>query len=1131
MNEQQLSHHCSHFHPGNIKSTKNDYRKKFSLKEKLTLKHHKIMNLISKKQIIIVISAIMLFPLFSSPAYANNIIYEKYQDKRITLKHANAPIKSIFASITSQTSLKFIFEESVLEKVKNISIDIKSGTLNSVLDVISKQTGLVFRQNDNTIAVSMGTIQHQTAQVPTRQSDKISGTILDVNNEPLIGVSVTIKGTTKGTITDEDGKFQLDVPENDILIFSYIGYETQEVAVKGKSVINLTLNENLNDLNEVVVIGYGTQRKGDITSSVASVKSENFTKGAVKDVGQLIQGKVAGLAISNPNGDPTGSTQIQLRGNNSIKGANTDPLILIDGIPGSLSTVAPEDVESVDVLKDGSAAAIYGTRGTNGVILITTKRAQGAQINTVEYNGYISTSKIANKLDMLSASEFRELYPTEDHGGDTDWLNEITRTPLTHVHNLSLQGGTASTNYIANINYTSQEGIMKKSDSETFQGRIQVSHRMFDDKLQLRFGILGKKNQFASTNNAGSWNGYTYRQATLHNPTDPVRNADGSWYENVNKFEYENPLARLYECYGNVKNTDIRFNGSIIYNPIKDLTLSAVMSYNRQNRNHGYSETRNHISALRDGLAGWSSVGAYTKMEKLVELTAQYNKEINAHKFSILGGYSYNETDFEDMYFSNYGFQDDYMGGWHNIGAGSALKEGLAEGSSTKTTSNLIGFFGRATYSYMNKYLLMASLRYEGASQLWGTDNEWGAFPSVSLGWRITEEAFMKDQHIFDDLKLRIGYGVTGSQPSARFLGIAMVNYGGYAYVNGKWVKTVVPASNANPDLKWEEKKETNIGIDFTALKGRLSGAIDIYNREVDGLLFEYTVPTPPNLYPTTWANGGKLQNRGLELLLSGIPVVNKDFEWNTTVTFSTNSNKLKSLSGSVFKTEYDYFDTGTAEYSGQVTGSHRVQVGEKIGNFYGFKVVDVDDEGKWIYLDRDGNRVPYDNFTHAPEDKHMIGNGVPTWYGGWNNSFRYKKFDLNITMRGAFGFQIINAARMNYENTKNSRMENRLKSVTDKVFGKTQLSKSVEPEFNSYYIEDGDYWKIDNITLGYTFDKVGKYIKSLRVYGSVLNALTITGYKGIDPELEINGLTPGYDSRDRYPTVRSFTLGVGVKF
>ena len=961
---------------------------------------------------------------------------------------------------------------------------------------------------------------------------KVTGKVKDSSGEPVIGASVVVKGNnTMGTITDFDGNFMLDVPAKSVLVISYIGYVTQEVPTAGKNSLEIVLKEDTKTLDEVVVIGYGTQRKGDVTSSVASVKADNFVKGAVKDVGQLIQGKVAGLAITNPNGDPTGSTQIRLRGTNTIGGANTAPLVLIDGIPGELGTVAPEDVESVDVLKDGSAAAIYGTRGTNGVILITTKQAKGVDINQVEYNGYVSTSLIAKKLDMLNADEFRTLYPDQDHGADTDWIDEISRTPVSHVHNLSLMGGNSKTNYIANLNYASRQGIMKKSDFESFQGRIEVTHRMFDDKLKLKFGLFGKKNQMESTTNGGSFRGWVYGQATRRNPTDPVRNEDGTWNENVSKFEYENPLALLYEAEGNVKKTQLRDNGNIVYNPIKDLTLSAVFSYIRDNMNRGYGETLNHISALRDGLAGWSSVGAYTKMEKLMELTAQYSKEIGAHKFTVLGGYSYNETDFEELWIDNYGFQDDYFCGWHNIGIGSALKDGKANIGSKKTPTNLIGFFGRATYSFKNRYLLMGALRYEGASQLWGTDNAWGLFPSVSVGWRITEEAFMKNQKIFDDLKLRVGYGVTGSQPKNPFLGVAMLKYGSYAFVNGNWIQTIVPASNPNPDLKWEEKKETNIGLDFVSWGGRLSGSIDYYNRDVDGLIYEYGVPTPPNLYNKTMANGGTMRNRGVEVLVTVVPVQNKDFEWSTTGTFSLNSNKLISLSGSIFKSDYDYFNTGTVEYSGQVADSHRVQVGESIGNFYGFKVVDVDSEGRWIYEDRNGELVNYKDFTHAPEDKHVIGNGLPKWYAGWNNTLRYKNFDLNVTMRGAFGFQIINGGRMNYENVKQSRFENRLKSVNVLVFGKHTLSSEVEPEFNSYYVENGDYWKIDNITLGYSFGQVGKYIKSLRVYGSVLNALTITGYKGIDPEVSTDGLTPGYDTRDRYPSVRSFTFGVNVKF
>ena len=1083
-----------------------------------TIKNPSLIHLFKVMKITLFLLFLCTFSAFAVDAHSQNA--------RVTIHKVQVPLEDILNEIESQTDYLFLYTNEI-DVDKKATVKVKSQPVSQLLNALLAKSGITYQMEGTHIILSEKKVEEHQA-LPDKI--KVAGTVKDANGEGIIGASVVEENTTNGTITDISGNFVLTVSDNAVVKISYIGYVAQQVkAVQGKP-LNIVLREDTKTLDEVVVIGYGIQRKGDVTSSVASIKSEDFSKGAVKDVGQLIQGKVAGLAITNPSGDPTSGTQIKLRGTNTIGGANTDPLVLIDGVPGSLSTVAPEDVESVDVLKDGSAAAIYGTRGTNGVILITTKQAKGAQINSVEYNAYVSTSQIVKKLDMLTADEFRAMYPTEDHGANTDWLEEITRTPLTHVHNLSLQGGNSSTSYIANLNYKSGQGIMLKSGIESFQGRIEILHKMFDGKLQLKFGMIGKKNQFSSTSSAGSFNGYTYRQAILRNPTDPVKNEDGTWYENLNKFEYENPVARLEESTGNVKNTEMRYLGNIIYNPLKDLKLTAMMSYVRSNRNHGYSESLEHISALRDGYFGWSSVGANTRMEKLFELTALYSKSIKDHKFSVLGGYSYNETDYEDMYFANYGFQDDYFGGWHNIGIGSALKLGKADANSSKSTTNLVGFFGRATYSYLDKYLLMASLRYEGASQLWGTDNEWGIFPSVSLGWRITQEAFMKEQRLFDDLKLRVGYGVTGSQPANPFLGIAMLKYDKYAYVDGKWVQTIVPASNANPDLKWEEKRETNIGLDFTMLKGRLSGTIDLYNRDVEGLIYNYTVPTPPNFYPTTTANGGKMQNRGIEVLLNIVPVIAKDFEWNTTFTFSTNSNKLKSLDGSVFKTDYDYFDTGWLAEPVK-TSSHRVQVGEKIGNFWGFKVVDVDDNGKWIYEDKDGKLVPYDEFSRAPEEKKIIGNGLPQMYAGWNNYVQYKNFDLSISMRGAFNFDIINEARMYYENSKNSRLENRLRSVNNKIFGKTMLSKEVDPEFNSYYVEKGDYWKIDNVTLGYTLKNVGKYIKSIRLYGSILNALTITGYDGVDPEVSASGLNPGYDSRDQYPSIRSFTFGVGFKF
>ena len=1056
------------------------------------------------------------------------------QNTKLDVSLENNNVIELFRQIEEKSEFYFFYQKEDLENLKDVSISKKNATINDILNDVLANTDMTYEVVDRYIIVRKDGKSFSESDADAYQQSALSGKVLDELGEPLPGVTVVVKGTTNGTVTDVNGMFKLqDLSPEDVLQFSFVGMQTQEILVGNQSSINITMKVDAIGLEEVVAIGYGTVKAGDVTSSVASVKPENFNKGAVKDIGQLVAGKVAGLAITNPSGDPTATTQLKIRGTNTFGGANSSPLVLIDGVPGSLTTVPPEDVESVEVLKDGSAAAIYGTRGTNGVILITTKQfKKGAgNINRVEYSGYISTSQIAQRPEMLSADEFRSLYPDElDNGADTDWLDEITRTPFSHVHNITFQGGTAKTNYIANANYNSSEGIMLKSANETFKGRFQVDHFMFEDKLQLKMGIIGMLNEHPSTANNGSFNGYTYRMAVSRKPTDPVRNEDGSWHENFSKFEYENPVARIKESDGNVKNTEVRFNSNIIFKPIADLTVNAVLSYSRSHRAHGYSETLNHVSTLRDGLNGWSSVGSNTSMEKLAELTALYKKDFDNHKFSILGGYSYNEKDYESMYFSNYGFQDDYFGGWHNIGIGSALKEGKAEGSSSKYSSNLIGFFGRGTYAYKDKYLLMASLRYEGASQLWGTDNEWGVFPSISLGWRITEEAFMQNQQIFDNLKLRIGYGVTGSQPKDEFLGVGMLKYDKYAYVNGEWLQTIVPASNANPDLKWEEKKETNIGLDFASLDGRLSGSVDLYSRKVDGLLYDFTVSVPPYDYGTIKANGGVMENKGIELMISAIPVRSRDFEWNTSVTFSTNDNRLKSINGKVFKTDYDFFDTGWIQEPVK-TNSHRVQVGKRVGNFWGYKVVDVDNEGKWIYETPDGELVPYDEFSHDIEDKQVIGNGIPTMYVGWNNNLRYKNLDLSITMRGAFDYQIINEARMYFENPKNSRRENRLTSVNDLVFGKTKLNNTIDPEFNSYYVEDGGYWKIDNITLGYTLNNVGKYIQSIRFYGSVLNAATLTGYKGVDPEVSISGLDPGFDKRIQYPRVRSYTLGVNVNF
>lgn len=1038
-------------------------------------------------------------------------------------------LKSAFGKIEKASKYKIAYNSSQLDANRSVTLSKTSGDVFGMLTQLLKGTNCTYEMEGNYIIIK----PFQKNQTSGKKV-KVRGVIKDETGEPIIGATIRVKGHSEGTVSDFDGNFSLDVTGDNTLQISYIGYQTKEFVVGKQHHFSIVLEEDKKILNEVVVIGYGTQKKGDITSSVGSVKSEDFTAGAINDAGQLIQGKIAGLSVTNPSGNPVGGTEISLRGNTTILGASTNPLILIDGVPGDFNTVAPEDIESIDVLKDGSAAAIYGSRGTNGVVLITTKKSKGNNINEVQYSGYLSLSTIAKKPDFCDANDYRQQIKDGlrdaawDLGDNTNWIDAIIRTGLSHVHNVSFKGGNAQTNYIFNVNYRNLQGIFKRSDKEEFQGRAEVNHSMFDDKLRFNFQLLGNQTGYTATSDGGSFNTYSWRQALIHNPTEPIKNADGSWHENTGIFNYDNPVSRIYECDGEQKISQTRFSSNITLTPIKELTFNALFSYDKINQEGGYYETKKHISNVRDGMNGYASTGGSSTVTKLVELTAQFHRNFGDHTIQALAGYSYQESTYSNQYERNYNFPTDLYS-WHNIGVGQALKEGLGTEYSYRLDTNLIGFFGRLNYNYKNRYLLMASVRHEAASQLAGTDKPWGTFPSVSLGWRITEENFMKTQKVFDDIKLRAGYGVTGSQPSQSFLGVPLLGYGDYYLYNGQWIRALQPTQNSNDKLKWEEKHEYDIGADFSVLNYRLNVSVDWYYRLIKGLLYDYSVPSPPNLYTTTRANVGEMSNNGLEIMVNAIPVQTKDFKWETTITFSTNSNKLKSLSNDLYQTSSDYFMTGWIEEPIK-TESHIVRIGHKVGDIYGFKVVDVDESGKWIYLDKNGNRVNYDDFTHSFEDKQILGNGVPKWYLGFNNQFRYKNFDLAINMRGAFGFQIMNGMRMFYENR--SRQDwNRLRSAYDKVFGKAVLNTLCSEEFNSYYVENGDYWKIDNITLGYSFSKINKWIKTLRLYASVNNAITITGYKGIDPEVSTSGLAPSYDNRDSYPHTRAFTFGMNVTF
>ncbi|MCF8222378.1 MAG: SusC/RagA family TonB-linked outer membrane protein [Bacteroidales bacterium] len=968
------------------------------------------------------------------------------------------------------------------------------------------------------------------------QQRTVSGTVTDENGEPIAGATVLVEGTYRGVSTDPDGNFEIAVnPEDSYLHISFVGMKELRLELGDASEYDVSLEYDVLGLDEVVVVGYGTQKKGDVTSAISSVKADEFVKGANVDAAQLVQGKVAGLAVVMPDGDPTSGSQIMLRGTSSLKGGST-PLVLINGVPGSLQTVAPEDIESIDVLKDGSAAAIYGTRGTNGVVIITTKSSQYEAEPEVEYTGYTSVSHISNnnKADFMLADDLRQRWDEgysftganlEDFGESTDWVNEITRTGITHSHNVSLRGGSKTSNYVASVNYRDQKGTFIGTNNNTINGRLDLNHMMFDGKLKFNLSTILSEQKYDANGDGYGFNTRAYRYAVNRNPTEPIYDdGDAKWFER-NVYRYDNPVALIEETIGQNLYRRVRFSGSVIYSPVPGLDIKGMYTKRGNSEIRGYYETKDNVSTTKYGRNGYASRGANDYINDLGEITVTYNKSYGDHRINALAGYSYESQTSEGFWMQNWDFPTDAFS-YNNMGTGFALTRGEAPHSSSKSMQKLIGFFARVSYNYADKYMAMLSMRREGSSKF-GEDNKWGNFPGISLGWKIDNEPFMENAVLIDNLKLRAGFGITGIDILSPYQSLSSLDYstGAAMLYNGTWVYGLTPSRNPNPNLRWERKEEYNIGLDFSFAGGRIGGSVDAYTRLTKDMLWDYSVPVPPYLFGTITANVGQIRNRGIEVLLNFVPVRSANLEWRSDITYSTNSNKLISLNNEQFQTTNDFFYAGhTGEPIQTVT--HRIDIGGPIGNFWGLKVVDIDEDGIWIVETPDGELISAADASDA--DKQVLGNGLPSHYLSFNNSFTYKGFDLNINMRGAFGFQILNFQRMYYENpTINYNM---LNSAFDEVYGKEVL-QDVQ-RFVSYYIEQGDYMKLDNITLGYTFNTDNlNAVKRFRVYVSGRNLATITGYKGMDPEVNIRGLSPGNDSRDKYPTVTSYTFGINLTF
>jgi len=979
-------------------------------------------------------------------------------------------------------------------------------------------------------------------------SVRVSGIVKDKNGEPIIGATVLEKGTTNGTATNRDGRFTLEVAgPGSVLRISYIGFKTIEQPVGSSTTFTITLIEEEKLMEEVVVIGYGTQRKADVTSAVSSVKKEDFLVGNIQDAAELIKGKVAGLTVTKGSGDPNAESTIRLRGITSLIGS-ISPLVLIDGIEGDIGTVAPENIESIDVLKDASAAAIYGTRGANGVIIITTNSGKRQEETHVTYSAYGTLSHFYKLADFMDPSDVRwGLTAFSDKGWDTDWLSAVSRIGYTQNHSLSISGGTRKTSYSGNLAYRQEEGTIKKSNNDELKMQFDLSHWMFDDKVKLNFNMIKGVHENDVTNASSGGIANIYRQAVIRNPTAPIYikgKPELGYYEDFAVFQYFNPVAMIYENLGETKREWTRMTGNITVEPIKGWQTNLKLSTHRTNSNTEYYTTKNYYTATTAGNNGFAYKGGNNSKSDQLEFTSKYENNFDdRHRLSALAGYSYQYDMYESMSASNYDFPTDaYL--YNNISMGAALKEGKAGMGSYKEDSKLISFFGRVSYGYLNKYNILMSIRHEGSSKF-GKNHKWGTFPAISAGWTISNEGFMKGLNWISNLKLRMGYGITGVIPGSSYMSLTTYDYNstswGY-YLNnaGVWSPSLEVTSNSNPNLKWEKSGEFNVGLDFAFLGDRIGGSIDYYNKITTDLLYSYNVPSPPNLYTSTYANVGTLQNQGVELMITGTPVKTENFQFTSTLTASHNTHILVNLSNELYETD-NYVNTG---YAGDPISlpTQRLEVGSSFGRYWTLKTTGVSENGLWMVQNPATGKYEEWNASMSTDTyRQWMGSAIPKIYLGWNNSFRWKKFDLNLQMSSQLGFQIVNEQRMFYEN--NSIAYNRLESAAEPIpivdedgnpTGESRLLSTAQTQtIVSWYFEDGGFLKLDYLTLGYNFDTSKmKYVNNIRIYLSGENLFCLTNYSGMDPELSNADIwSLGVDGRDKYPTIRSFTVGANINF
>ena len=965
----------------------------------------------------------------------------------------------------------------------------------------------------------------------TFAQSKVSGTVKDANGEPLIGVSVMEVGTNNGAVTDINGNYTLNVKPGAKLKLSYIGFTSKTIKASGNS--QIVLDEDNTALNEVVVVGYGTMRRKDVTSSITTVKAEDLNQGVFTDPGQMLQGKVPGLVVSS-TADPNGSPTITLRGASTLRTGAMSPYYVVDGIPGvDISIVSPEDIESIDVLRDATATAIYGSKAANGVIIITTKKGSKERTN-VTYNGYVAFDNILKKYDVCTADDLRQYakdnnITLKDGGANMDWQDEVLRTGISHNHNVNISGGNGSTNYMISADLRKREGVIKMTGFDRFNVRSLVSTKTLKDHLTISIGanmMYGKHFGVPSGNEGAS----VLDAMNYYSPTNAIKNADGTWTVGSGSKNY-NPLALMEENKSETVWKRNQFVGKTALELWKGLVWNVNYSWSNYQSTYSAYNTRNSQLEGIGNKNGQATRNTYFGREQTFETYLNYDFKVGKSKWGLMGGYSWEEKKNNDGFgLSVEGYYNDDLV-WYNMSYAQTIlgvQNSVQSGYLEKVRN--ISFYGRVNYSFDSRYMLQATIRRDGSS-VFGKNNRWGTFPSVSAAWNITEEKFMQNQHIFDNLKLRAGYGISGN--AMGFDVYSSYNtYGasGTFVYDGKTYRTYGATKNANPDLKWESTGMLNIGLDFAFLKGRLNGTVEVYHKKTKDLIWSYPVSTTQYIYGWMDANVGEMTNKGIEFTLNAVPVRTKNFMWSTTLNLSHNKNTVDKMQNETFHTTN--LTQGDPMVAGVSAGgwTQRIMEGEPIGTFYTYQYAGiVNGRSEYYVLDENGNRTGETTNNPSLKDRSITGCAQPKLNAGWNNTLTYKNWSLNAFITGVFGNDVYNSARAHYTAAQMfSDGKNVLKEFLSNPVGDASGSLP-----SDRYIEKGSYVRLQTLSLSYTFRNCfNDWIQDLTLYGTANNLFTITNYKGLDPEVNMGGIDLGIDYRwSRYPHTRTFMVGVKINF